>query len=535
MPAQSELIKRIKRLPTGVRLLTLGILVLLLGASAWGVAALIQHASTRANKGTQIEVTAIPRSQSTPGLKVTNPVSPYVFGTNLALFDARDQILNSASARALLQQIHPTMIRMPARDSLPISVEIQTAQTIKALGAVPLLVLHGPQDSNGLAENLQIIHAMNSIFGNQTVYYEYGNEADLQGISATNYTSAWNINVPQLKQIAPHAQFVGPVNYRYDHNYLASFLQNAHPLPDEISWHEYTCDDADSNTTCIANINNWTTHITDARAVMTQVLGAPLPIMITEWNYAPNAVQNDGKNNNDNFMQTWTTQALQTLAANRVFASMQYSCTNTAISLINDANQLTMQGATFQNQYERIIQHNQQPPPVAGAAFPTPIPSATANVSVSGPIVFSFEDGGTDGWNASGQGITNVQNSPSVALDGSHSLQVSLSNSDSNDFPYVSVNVNSQPSPPQAGQTVSAYIYLPSNSVTITAKLFVVDNNYHWFSNDVVPLVPGIWNHLTYTISSNMPGQARLIGVQFNSRNSTYVPTSVFIDAVGWS
>src|SRR5260221_14355573 len=96
---------------------------------------------------------------------------------------------------------------------------------------------------------------------------------------------------------------------------------------------------------------------------MTATIGTTLPIMITEWNYAPNAVPNDGKNNNSAFMATWTSTALQTLAANRIFASMQYSCTNTAIPMISTGNTLTQQGMMFGNGYQQMIFGKQQPAP----------------------------------------------------------------------------------------------------------------------------------------------------------------------------
>ena len=42
-------------------------------------------------------------------------------------------------------------------------------------------------------------------------------------------------------------------------------------------------------------------------------------------------------------------------AANKVFASMQYSVTNTALPLITYNNTLTMQGITFQSLYQRMV------------------------------------------------------------------------------------------------------------------------------------------------------------------------------------
>src|SRR5205807_10197498 len=132
-------------------------------------------------------------------------------------------------------------------------------------------------------------------------------------------------------------------------------------------------------------------------------------IMITEWNYAPNAVPNDGKINDASFMTTWTTKALQTLAANRIFASMQYSCTNTVISLIGDNNILTTQGHILQSEYQQMIIAGQQP-----AASPTAVagqPQSTPTSTLQQYSAFSFEDGSTDGWSGHGGEISTVQNS----------------------------------------------------------------------------------------------------------------------------
>ncbi len=82
---------------------------------------------------------------------------------------------------------------------------------------------------------------MNSIFGSSVVYYEYGNESDLNGVNQNTYTSSWNTAVPQLKALARNGKFIGPVNYQYNNTYLRYFLQNANPRPDAVSWHMYTC------------------------------------------------------------------------------------------------------------------------------------------------------------------------------------------------------------------------------------------------------------------------------------------------------
>ncbi|HYK85983.1 MAG TPA: hypothetical protein VEV19_11485 [Ktedonobacteraceae bacterium] len=293
-------------------------------------------------------------------------VSPLLFGTNLSLYDSNDQVLQSASTRSQLAQMHFRIIRMPVRPTLSNATEIQAAQAIRSMGAYALVVLRGAVDNNVLADDIRIIQDMNSVYGRFTVFYEYGNEEDLLGIDVNHYIASWNAIVPQLKRVALNGQFIGPVNYQYDQNYLATFLQNANPRPDEISWHEYTCDASSSDATCLSNIDYWTNHIANARATMQATLHTVLPIMITEWNYAPNANANDGKINDGNFMSTWTTKALQTLAANRIFASMQYTSTNSVYALVHNDGTLSVQGITIKSLYQRMILSNQQPTPVAG-------------------------------------------------------------------------------------------------------------------------------------------------------------------------
>lgn len=307
-----------------------------------------------------------PISTSVP--LTTGSVSPLLFGTNLSLYDNNDQVLQSANTRSQLELMHFRIIRMPVRPSLSNQTEIQAAQYIRNMGAYALVVLRGAVDNAVLADDTRIIQDMNSVFGRFVVFYEFGNEEDLLGVNVDSYTASWNAIVPQLKRVALNGQFIGPVNYQYDQHYLTTFLQHANPRPDDISWHEYTCDDAAPNDTCISQIDQWTNHIANARGTMISTIGTRLPIMITEWNYAPNAQANDGKINNSTFMSTWTTKALQTLAANRIYASMQYACTNSVYALVLNDGTTTIQGLTIRNLYQSMILSKQQP---------TPIPTAT--------------------------------------------------------------------------------------------------------------------------------------------------------------
>jgi hypothetical protein len=508
-------------------------------------------------------------------------ISPLIFGTNLDLFNANDQVLQSGTTQKMLQYMHTQIIRMPIRTSLTEDTEMKAAQAIQAVDATPLVVLQTVNGSNDLQENMRVVKDMTALFGSAaTVYYEVGSEEDVQGISATAYTTAWNELVPQLKTLAPHALFVGPVTYRYDAAYLTAFLQQAQPRPDAISWHEYTCDASWTQKVCISSIDSWTQHISNARIVMTSTIGTRIPIMITEWNYAANAAPDDGKDNDNAFITNWTTKAIMTLANNNVFASMQYSCTNTATPLISVGNTLTTQGNVLRTLYEQFVRsrrvvvsvpspsatHPSHPTlkasPAPQGSTPTPTVATTPSQSVakgSQPVVpagppaapahpapaptnppapppastsnvLSFEDGGTDGWYSTGH-VNQIFNTTAAAYNASHSLAINLKSTSSSDFPYV--GLNALPSTPQAGQTLTGHVYVAGGSVAISAKLFVLDNNGGWYDPGLLTkLSANSWSTLNFTIPA-VNGHVAQIGVQFyctpNNVNST-----VYLDAINW-
>jgi hypothetical protein len=316
-----------------------------------------------------------PQGSSTPTptpkpttIQASAGTSPLIFGTNLGLFNSGDQVITSATTQTLMQQMHIKIVRVPTRQSNSDAVNLAAAQAIKNIGAAAIVSLRGAQSSSitqVIFDDTRMINVMNQVFGNSTVYYEFGNEDDLNGVNVANYTARWNSLVPQLKKLALNGVFIGPVNFQYDPAYLSAFLQGANPRPDAVSWHEYTCSYQWDATRCLSNIDNWPKHINGVRQVMQTTLGTELPMMITEWNYAPNQLIQanglpfaDGKYNNQVFMSQWTAKALQTLIANHIFASMQYSVTNTAIPMVSSGAAITQQGATFQSIYEQAIGNN---------------------------------------------------------------------------------------------------------------------------------------------------------------------------------
>ncbi|HLZ60409.1 MAG TPA: hypothetical protein VKR06_25985 [Ktedonosporobacter sp.] len=375
----SEILYRLKTLPPVTRIILFSVAGLLVfGLVFWSMSDVFFPPAPKAPTAHQGNGTAMPATQAT-----VKQVSPWLFGTNLGLFDDHDQVLTSAATRGVLQQLHAQIIRMPVRATLSEATEKQAVQTIKDLGAVPMIVLLAGTDANTLSFNKLIINDVNTIFGTSTVYYEYGNEEDMRGTPANTYTSSWNMVIPQMKQLAPQAQFVGPAMYHYDATYLNAFLQGAQPRPDEVSWHEYTCVGTDTNDTCLAHINDWSTHINGARTAMAGIVGRALPIIISEWNYAADAISTSGtmdpRSQDSNFLTTWTQRAIQTLAVNQVFASMQYFCTSSVPLVAND-NTIAPQGQVFQTLYNQYATNNQLVTPSV-TQQPTALPQnqATAN------------------------------------------------------------------------------------------------------------------------------------------------------------
>ena len=109
--------------------------------------------------------TALPSSATTPTTSSATPHptivgSPLLYGTNLVLADANDPILTSPVNQSLLEQIHVQIIRMPIRTGIPEVVNVQAAQMIKNMGAVPDIILSSTQSAQSQANNILVISDM---------------------------------------------------------------------------------------------------------------------------------------------------------------------------------------------------------------------------------------------------------------------------------------------------------------------------------------------------------------------------------------
>ncbi|GAC1577894.1 MAG: hypothetical protein NVS4B1_06930 [Ktedonobacteraceae bacterium] len=475
---------------------------------------------------------------TTPALNtITNnkEISPLIFGTNMALFHDYDEpVLNSAATRQHLKDIGVRVMRMPTRASLNPQTEVNAARAIKEIGAVPLIVIGGPEIKDGsLLENDQkTLSLLLPVFGSEPVYFEFGNESDLNGIKVEQYVTAWNQVIPSLKKMFPNARFIAPDTYRFTRRYLKTFLQHAQPLPDGVSWHEYTCSVNWTAAFCLSLLEAWPIHFAQARAAMREAIGTELPIWITEWNYAYDQQLThgkpveDGKYNNPTFMRTWTARAMQLLIENRIFASLQYFSTDQPMPLVSH-DQIGFEGAIFQQEYQKVMVGGYTPP-VMTVSQPPALPPTNTNLTVS------FRDGSTNGWSVKGEGITQPIISTARPFVGTYSMEITLSNASEDVFPSISISKNNLLTVPRPGQMISAYVYVENKAALVNAKIYVSEPNYNWHFTNEITLTPGQWNKVWYALPVNFTGQVAEVGMQFFTSHPG-VSSNVYIGALNIS
>lgn|GEM_PF-1235675 len=279
--------------------------------------------------------------------------SPYLCGANID-----PQILANLP---LAKQMGLTSVRLPAGPDFSRSLQL-----LKDAGIQPLIILHGWATSDPtqrLVADQQMVDEAQKIFGRDTrLFYEIGNENDLQfGLTPTQYAGMWNALVPPLKEMAPNSWFGGPVESFGHAAYIADFVNRANPKPDFISWHEYPCRSDTAPSACLQFAPDWATQIADVKQAIRSNGDAVPPIMITEWNYAPDdKVPTDNKHGDPAFMTRFTDTALQSVIDNDVYAAYQFNVYVTPLLG-------SPQGQAFENVCR----------PIASGAGALPLASAT--------------------------------------------------------------------------------------------------------------------------------------------------------------
>ncbi len=156
----------------------------------------------------------------------------------------------------------------------------------------------------------------------------------------------------------------------------------------------------------------------------------------------------------------------------------------------------------------------------------TPAPGAPRPI-----LMYSFEDGGTDGWTREGH-IIQFQNSNAVGgYDGTRALQIVFSSRKSTDLPYISVNPIT--AAPHSGETLSAALFVPpATTTTVAATLYVQDMTYAWHISPATILSRGKWNVLRFVIPA-FAGPGLQVGIQFLS-TPLNVLTTIYADDIEW-
>jgi hypothetical protein len=290
-------------------------------------------------------------------------VSPYICGANIDPQLAES--LDTAKAMGV------TTVRFG-----PDANYDKYLRAVKNAGLQPMIILRGASvvdPAQRLALNKQLVREAQQVFGfNTRLFYEVGNENDLEsGLGPNDYTAMWNNMIAELKQLAPNSWFGGPVNYQANPVYTATFVHGAVPKPDFIAWHEYTCSSTAPGAECIQHIENWAGHIANIRDAIQANTDPVPPMMVTEWNYAPDGgVSTDDKHGAPAFMTNWTTTALKTLIDENVYGAYQFNVSN-ATPLMDSS-----QGVAFQTICQQATGTQaglpMTLPPVVVTASPTP-------------------------------------------------------------------------------------------------------------------------------------------------------------------
>ena len=163
----------------------------------------------------------------------------------------------------------------------------------------------------------------------------------------------------------------------------------------------------------------------------------------------------------------------------------------------------------------------------APSSLSTPRPTAPAAPSL-GTIRFSFEDGGTDGWEPHDH-VTALANG-NVAHDGTHSLLVYLYSSGATDFSHVDTDLIGM-SAPTPGQTVTLFTFVPLGSTSMQGRVFVEDTSTAWHTSPMVGLAQGRWTKLSVSVPAGIV--VTELGAQFLCTPFNTTGT-VYIDSVSW-
>jgi hypothetical protein len=251
-----------------------------------------------------------------PGQQIwQHGVSSWLFGTNDASWDwsASNPGTNAAIA-ATVKGAGITLIRTPLHaNDADARVAVVEASGVQCLGILQ------PEDAEAVVKTM----------GSRCNLYEWMNEPDNGGPSASAYAASWNQEIPRLRALNPNALFLGPVVASPNTDYIKQFLAavtSTHNLPDIVSYHMYPCTDQ-SISNCPKHIGDYGREAQGVNDAVQSVLGHTLPLAVTEWNYSWKPGQTP---QNDPYMGTFTQQSIEAMAQAGMVMANQFDLASNA-------------------------------------------------------------------------------------------------------------------------------------------------------------------------------------------------------------
>ena len=260
-------------------------------------------------------------------------VSSFLFGTNDTQEWASDNVETDPAIQQALKDAHFTLMRTfffaksLADGHATTDAEIeQRIQTVEKTGMTCLGVLVHIMDTAFVEHVVRYL-------GSRCNLYEFGNEPDYNGITLEDYIKQWNTVVPLLRQINPHAKFIGPVtsdscdddvSLTDSSCFLIGFLQGVKTsgvLPDAISFHMYPCYQDEAEAACLSSVSTFGQEARKVKSWVQSILGKNLPVGISEWNYDSGDSPTDY---GDAFIRQFTSDAFQSMIQAKVDFAAQF-------------------------------------------------------------------------------------------------------------------------------------------------------------------------------------------------------------------
>ena len=265
-------------------------------------------------------------AQKLPGLQVWRQgVSSFLFGANDTQEWSQNNVETSPTIQGALKAAHFSLMRTfffdkSLVDGHPTTDEEieQRLKTVENSGMTCLGVL---QNIFNVAFDTHVV----AFAGSRCQLYEFGNEPDYNGISIETYLKQWNSTIPLLRNMNPHARFIGPVTYNDQGNkgFMRAFLEGVKAsgvLPDAVSFHWYPCYQ-DTQASCLGKASSYGLVAEGVEAMVRDIVGKDIPVGITEWNYDPGNPP-PAYGDDAHFITTFSTDALHSMA----LAGVAFAC-----------------------------------------------------------------------------------------------------------------------------------------------------------------------------------------------------------------